>query len=531
MSTAQPTPSPTPHPSTNVTSPADSARPSPTGGRATGSPAHERESSPEPSATTTAPVGTPTPGPSVATEPVSLGLVVTAVVVLVATSWIGWHLIRRWRMTADRAATGVGASAPPPAPTSDLVALITELGAALNAAGEPVGLLSRRLRAVATAYGADRAELMVLPNALLVQLPGQERGVVGMTTRVNEPLRLDQVTDLYRLSDRIERAEIDVASARAELGRIWQTPHRFSSVVQALGHGVLSAGLVLILAPSPTDVAAGFVLGASVGALKLWRPGHPSLESLFPVVGAFGVAVVGLFAVSLGLPVDPVSVLIAPLVTFIPGAALTTATIELSDGQMVAGAARLVQGALQLVLLAFGIVSGAALVERSTGPLPGPSSIGMLGAAAPYVGVLCFAVGMYIYRSGAPRTFGWTLIVLYVAYSAQVLGAATLGGYVSGFVGAAVMTPVAMLVAAQPGGPPLMATFLPAFWLLVPGSIGLIGVAEVLARQSTGQATLLTAGVSIVAIALGVITGLGIASAIERRAEVRRVPGDSAGSP
>ena len=114
-----------------------------------------------------------------------------------------------------------------------------------------------------------------------------------------------------------------------------------------------------------------------------------------------------------------------------------------------------------------------------------------------------FAVGMFVHRSGARGAFGWTLLVLYVAYSAQVVGAATLGGYLSGFVGAAVMTPVAMLVAAQPGGPPLMATFLPAFWLLVPGSMGLIGVAQVLAQRRRARATLLNAGVSIVAIAAG----------------------------
>jgi uncharacterized membrane protein YjjB (DUF3815 family) len=131
---------------------------------------------------------------------------------------------------------------------------------------------------------------------------------------------------------------------------------------------------------------------------------------------------------------------------------------------------------------------------------------------------------MLVYRSGSRGNFGWTLLVLYVAYSAQVVGAATLGGYLSGFVGAAVMTPVAMLVAAQPGGPPLMATFLPAFWLLVPGSMGLIGVAQVLANQSTGRATLQTAAVSIVAIAIGVITGLGVAATIDRRRAVVPTP-------
>ena len=51
--------------------------------------------------------------------------------------------------------------------------------------------------------------------------------------------------------------------------------------------------------------------------------------------------------------------MIPPLVTFLPGAALTTSVVELSAGEMVTGASRLVAGTLQLVLLAFGIVAGA----------------------------------------------------------------------------------------------------------------------------------------------------------------------------
>jgi hypothetical protein len=293
-------------------------------------------------------------------------------------------------------------------------------------------------------------------------------------------------------------------------------PQRLHPPLQVVGHGVLSAGLVLILAPSPMNMVAGFVLGAAVGALKLWRPAQPSVLALMPVLSAFCVSFVALIAVEHGLRVDPVAVLIAPLVTFIPGAALTMATVELSDGQMVAGAARLVQGGLQLVLLAFGILAGTGLVHISEVESAVPAGAAFR-AAAPFIGVFLFAVGMFMHRSGARGAFGWTVLVLYVAYSAQVVGAATLGGYLSGFVGAAVMTPVATLVAAQPGGPPLMATFLPAFWLLVPGSMGLIGVTQILAKQSAGQGTLLSAGVSIVAIAVGVITGLGIADLIERR--------------
>jgi hypothetical protein len=52
--------------------------------------------------------------------------------------------------------------------------------------------------------------------------------------------------------------------------------------------------------------------------------------------------------------------MVAPLVTFLPGAALTMAVVELSAGEMVTGASRLVAGTLQLLLLSFGIVARSA---------------------------------------------------------------------------------------------------------------------------------------------------------------------------
>jgi hypothetical protein len=54
--------------------------------------------------------------------------------------------------------------------------------------------------------------------------------------------------------------------------------------------------------------------------------------------------------------------MIAPLVTFLPGAALTMAVVELSAAEMITGASRLVAGTLRLLLLGFGIVGAAQVV-------------------------------------------------------------------------------------------------------------------------------------------------------------------------
>ena len=55
----------------------------------------------------------------------------------------------------------------------------------------------------------------------------------------------------------------------------------------------------------------------------------------------------------------------APLVTLLPGAALTMATVELSAGSMISGSSRLVFGLQRLLLLTFGIAMGVELAGLS----------------------------------------------------------------------------------------------------------------------------------------------------------------------
>ena len=70
------------------------------------------------------------------------------------------------------------------------------------------------------------------------------------------------------------------------------------------------------------------------------------------------------------------------------------------------------------------------------------------------------------------------------------------------------MTPVVLWINDRPFGTPSLVTFLPAFWLLVPGAVGLIGVTEIVGADHTiGAEDLATALTSIASIALGVLIG------------------------
>ena len=57
--------------------------------------------------------------------------------------------------------------------------------------------------------------------------------------------------------------------------------------------------------------------------------------------------------------------------------------------------------------------------------------------------------------------------------------------------------------------------FLPAFWLLVPGAIGLIGIAEIVGDNTeAGTENVATALAAIPAVALGILVGTMVVRAL-----------------
>jgi uncharacterized membrane protein YjjB (DUF3815 family) len=79
----------------------------------------------------------------------------------------------------------------------------------------------------------------------------------------------------------------------------------------------------------------------------------------------------------------------------------------------------------------------------------------------------------------------------------------------SGFFGAIAMTPIALAIERVSGAPPAQVTFLPAFWLLVPGALGLIGVTEIVGDPATATIEDLVRPIgAIVSIALGILSGV-----------------------
>jgi uncharacterized membrane protein YjjB (DUF3815 family) len=101
---------------------------------------------------------------------------------------------------------------------------------------------------------------------------------------------------------------------------------------------------------------------------------------------------------------------------------------------------------------------------------------------------------------------------VYLAWIGEQVGARFLGSHLGGLVGAALITLVAYVAEAVAAAPPSRVMFLPAFWLLVPGALAVIGVAELVGNElEVALLDLSATAFTIVAIALGVLIGILLA--------------------
>ena len=390
----------------------------------------------------------------------------------------------------------------------DVLLFLATLGSALSAIGETVDAVEARLGVIARSYGLRDARFSAFPTFVLLTLGQGRAATVEPTARLSGTPRLDQIAAVHELATRAERGEVAPTAGIDRLDAIRRMDNRFGDVSSVVGYAVLTVGIALILHPAARDVACAAVLGALVGVLRRLGRGRRTVEALMPFLAATCVAAIVALAVKYEITDPGLRAMIASLVVFLPGVALTTAFLELTEGQMVAGSSRLVWGGTQLGLLAFGIVAGVGMVGVSA-ERAFSSSDALLGSWAPWLGVLVFAVGVTIAHSAPPGAFPSLLVVLYAAWVGQVVGNELFGAYVSGFTGALVMTVTAYLLARRPSTMPVYAVFLPGFWLLVPGSLGLIGLTTVLAIPgSTSVEDILAIVASIASVALGVLCGV-----------------------
>lgn len=398
----------------------------------------------------------------------------------------------------------------PKVDTSLVLEFLFRLGQAYLACGEQTAQVELLLRRTAAAWGMRRSRVVALPTAVFISLHDGNEERVTLAEGPTQSLRLDQIADIYALGAAAQRGTLAPRDGLEQLAKILRKSPRFGIAGIVFGHTILTLGLAILIMPTLTNLAAAAVLGTIVGGVKSLNRNREVLAVPLPVIAAALVSGLVFLAARYGLPVDPLHALVPPLVTFLPGAMLTLGMVELAYGDMVSGSTRLITGLVQLVLLAFGLAAGAALVGVSPNDLLEATYPGATMAWAPWAGVVVFGIGVYFHFSAPKDSLGWMLLVLLLTFAAQRVSAGFVGSEMSGFFGTLVATPLGYLIQLRFNGPPSMVTFLPSFWLLVPGSLGLLSVTRMLTDRAAGLDGLVSAVFILASIALGTLVGASL---------------------
>ncbi len=307
-----------------------------------------------------------------------------------------------------------------PAAEPELLDCLRKIGKGLIASGVSVGVVENTLTEIALAYGVE-SEIMALPNVIMIELGPSTHGRVDFAVQRLTTLQLDQVSEFAELVDRVKRKQIPLAEASRQMDQIHAKKPRFNSVLVIFGYFLSCIGLTMLFRPEPRSLLITGASGILVGLMMLWSQKQPRFNLLLPVIAAIVVSTIIFNLTRQGFIFGSANLLITPLITFLPGALLTTGMIELASMHILSGSARLIYGAAVLLLLFFGIAIGLNISGLPNHLVYAYEAV-VFPWWAPFLGTAFFGIGTFIRLSGANRDLFWMLLVLYIAMLGQSFG-------------------------------------------------------------------------------------------------------------
>ncbi len=376
--------------------------------------------------------------------------------------------------------------------------------------GQAVNEVEDELRLVALRMGYPEAQIGVQPTGLTVALaPGE----TATFQDISDTLGLDQADEVRGLLHRLLTRNQDPDEVLRELQELSSRPARYPTWLVGLGWVGFSVGIGMILQPDPMSLAINAVCAVIVWVLVKVSQRIAFVRKVLPTLAAFAVACLVFTADHFGLIDAPLRTILAPLAILLPGSALVTGISELAAGAMVAGVSRLGYGVVRLLLFAAGIVAAVAIFDVPPQDL-NDVRINTIGWWSAPIGLLLIGVGVSLMQGVRERLMLWITLNVSVSFLAQTLGQQIGGASLGGFLAAGAATLGASLIEMIRPKLTRMVVFLPAFYLLVPGSLGLLSVTQLAVDTGGLAATGFAIVQLIVAIALGLLFGAAAAQSI-----------------
>jgi uncharacterized membrane protein YjjP (DUF1212 family) len=365
----------------------------------------------------------------------------------------------------------------PVATAPESVRFLVKLARGLHMYGTPSHRIEQLLE-VATERLGIPSQFFSLPTVILAAFGAPEQGSTSLIRVEPGTVDLEKLVLLDDVMKLVLSGQLDVREAEARVDAIEAKPPQWGVLATIAAFAVSCCCAALFFRGSLQDVICAGAVGTVIAALSYVRYVRPGFQRVFQPTAAFLASFLATLAASRVDHVSASIVTIASLVVLLPGLALTMAMSELAAQSLVSGTVRLVNAAVVLLELSFGVAIGYAAAARLFDPIVGVEppplpawTIGLALLIAPCTYTILFRA--------MPRDLVPILLAGLIGFAGDRLASAAITPEIGSFFGAFAVA-IASNLHARWRDRPVAVTLVPGLLLLVPGSVGFRGALFVL---------------------------------------------------
>lgn len=211
---------------------------------------------------------------------------------------------------------------------------------------------------VAVNYGMQSVSVFSVPSALIITVQdqtGREYTRLHRVTALRSNLGI--VSEANTLSRRIAAQELSPHDAMIEIDKLERKEPTYSPIEEVLAAGLICAFFAIIFLGNFQDLIASGILGTIGYAIYMFSQKVINIRFFSELIAAFSIAWLAIFLRFLGIGDDINIVILASVMTLVPGKAITNGIRDLMASHFIAGVSVLADALLTAGAIGLGVAT------------------------------------------------------------------------------------------------------------------------------------------------------------------------------
>lgn len=340
-----------------------------------------------------------------------------------------------------------------------------------------------------------------------------EDGIAWQKTHVSSMggtgTELNRMANVGELINKIEKGTISLYEANKRLDEIDALPHPWGNMSSALSFIMCGAAFPVLLGGTWWDVTLSGVFSLVVFLMTLFGGKGLLSGEWIPFSSAFVVGLLTAIARMFLPEINGVIIVVSSILVLIPGYPISVGIVEIVSKHINSGLSNLVSGLIYLFKQFLGGYLGVILVKLLA-TFPETTSASGVDPIWLWLFIPLIIVGLGIALQTPFRDFLWASLAMLVAYLGTVYGSEWMGSNFGNLLGTVLLVVFTNSWTRITKRPPSI-VLVPAFILLVSGSIGFRGLAAMTeGNLQTGTQQFIQMFIVATTMAIGIFVGNSI---------------------